>query len=116
MRFITTRARPGEPGVSLRTALLQGANGVPTRGSAAIVLEAGAHRLELGSDFETEESNALDVRLCTDPDCTGGQLNLGKIASRGAQSFPMPDDGAAFSHVVIWCRAIDLAFGFGVLQ
>ena len=101
----------------LRTAAFESANGYFTEGSAAIVREDGEHRLELMDDFRSSRSGALDVRLCRETACTDSDLNLGPIqAFRGAQTYPLPDDGSAYSYVVIWCRAVALPFGFGALE
>jgi hypothetical protein len=101
----------------LRTATFQSANGYFTEGSASIVREDGAHRLELQEDFRTSRSGALDVRLCRETTCTDADLDLGPIqAFSGAQSYSLPDDGSDYAYVVIWCRAVNLPFGFGELQ
>jgi len=112
----TPTPTPSQPTV-LRATSFQGANGYSTEGRAAIVAEAGRYRLELRSDFRTSQSGALDVRLCRETGCRGGDLNLGAIkAFSGAQSYELPDDGSAYSYVVIWCRAVALPFGFGELR
>ena len=109
-------APPPQP-ETLRTAMFQNANGYRTSGGASIVREGDAHRLELGRDFRTDDSAALDVRLCRNSSCTGGDLNLGTLKSaRGRQSYDLPNAARAYSHVVIWCRAVRLAFGFGALR
>jgi hypothetical protein len=101
----------------LRSAVFAGANGYTTVGQAAIVREGAAHRLELRDDFRTSQSAALDVRLCRETRCTGGDLDLGQIkAFGGAQQYALPDDGAAYRYAVIWCRAVNLPFGFGELR
>lgn len=101
----------------LRTATFESANGYFAEGAAAIVREGGAHRLDLEEDFRTSRSGALDVRLCRQTTCTEGDLDLGQIQRfSGAQSYDLPNDGAAYRYVVIWCRAVALPFGFGELQ
>jgi hypothetical protein len=101
----------------LRSATLQSANGYMAEGQAAIVRDGAAHRLELRDDFRTSRSGALDVRLCRETRCASTDLNLGEIRSlSGAQQYPLPDDGAAYRYVVIWCRAVNLPFGFGELR
>jgi hypothetical protein len=101
----------------LRAATFQSANGYTTEGQAAIVREGAAHRLELRDDFRTSQSGALDVRLCRETRCTSSDLNLGQIrAFSGAQQYALPDDGSAYRYAVIWCRAVNLPFGFGELR
>ena len=101
----------------LRSTVFAGANGYTTMGQAAIVREGAGHRLELREDFRTSQSTALDVRLCRETRCAGDDLNLGEIkAFAGAQHYALPDDGAAYRYAVIWCRAVNLPFGFGELR
>ena len=108
---------PAPSATVLRTATFESANGYFTAGQAAIVREAGAHRLELREDFRTSQSGALDVRLCRETRCTSDDLNLGPIrAYSGAQQYPLPDDAAAYRYAVIWCRAVNLPFGLGELK
>jgi hypothetical protein len=93
------------------------ANGYFTAGQAAIVRDGPAHRLELGDDFRTSQSAALDVRLCRETRCTAGDLDLGPVkAYSGAQHYALPDDAADYRYAVIWCRAVSLPFGFGELR
>jgi len=107
-----------DPGPTvLRDATFQSANGYFTEGSASIIRESGSYRLQLRSDFRTSQSAALEVRLCRSSQCSASNLNLGQIqAYSGSQRYGLPDDGAEFSHVVIWCRAVNLPFGFGELR
>lgn len=101
----------------VRQATFQSANGYTTEGSARILASAGSYSLELGSDFRASQSPALDVRLCNDTNCRGGSLELGPLSSfSGRQSYAMPNDGSAYDRVVIYCRAVQLAFGFGTLR
>ena len=101
----------------LRSTVFAGANGYTTMGQAAIVREGAGHRLELREDFRTSQSAALDVRLCRETRCTGDDLNLGEVkAFAGAQQYALPDDGATYRYAVIWCRAVNLPFGFGELR
>jgi hypothetical protein len=75
--------------------------------------------LELGSDFRASQSPALDVRLCNDTNCRSGSLDLGDLQSfSGAQTYPLPsgNGGSGYDRVVIFCRAVQLAFGFGLLR
>jgi hypothetical protein len=101
----------------VRQASFQSANGYTTQGSARILESGGRYTLELGSDFRSSQSPALDVRLCNDTNCRGAGLELGALRSfSGAQSYDLPNDGGAYSLVVIYCRAVQLAFGFGNLR
>lgn len=100
-----------------RRASFTSANGYQTAGRAQVVMEGGDFTLELLSDFRTSQSAALDVRLCQNVNCRGSQWDLGGLRSfSGAQSYSLPDLGREFSHVVIYCRAVRLAFGSGVFQ
>jgi hypothetical protein len=101
----------------LRSARFQGANGYITDGTANIVRNGEQHTLDLGSDFRTSQSSALDVRLCRDTRCSGDALNLGQIQRfTGGQSYQLPNDASAYRLVVIWCRAVGLPFGYGELR
>ncbi len=103
--------------MALRSTTFQSANGYTTQGMAAIVRDGSAHRLELGADFRTSQSAALDVRLCRETRCQSGDLDLGTIQKfSGAQQYPLPDDGSAYRYAVIWCRGVNLPFGFGELR
>ncbi len=102
---------------ALRQATFQSANGYTTEGSARILANGGSFSLELGSDFRSSQSAALDVRLCNDSNCRGANLDLGTLRSfSGRQSYSLPNDGSAYSQVVIYCRGVQLAFGFGTLR
>jgi len=102
---------------TVRQATFQSANGYTTEGSARIIANGGSYSLELGSDFRSSQSPALDVRLCNDPNCRGANLDLGSLRSfSGRQTYAMPNDGSAYSQVMIYCRAVQLAFGFGSLR
>ena len=75
------------------------------------------HTLVLERDFRTSNSPALDVRLCTNPDCTGAFENLGELQRfSGEQTYELPDAGNAYSHVTIYCVAVRLPFGSGRLR
>lgn len=103
--------------VVLRTARIHGANGHSTQGTARIVREGGSHRLELGSDFRIDSGNN-DVYLTRSPSgIAGSDLNLGPMrALAGAQSYPMPGDGAAYGYVMLWCRPFRVPIGVGDLR
>jgi hypothetical protein len=80
------------------------------------VRDGTRYRLELADNFRTSRSGALDVRLCRGTSCGAGDLDLGAIKRfSGAQTYGLPDAGAQYSHVVIWCRAVSLPFGTGEL-
>jgi hypothetical protein len=97
--------------------MFQGANGYRTSGTASIIRDGSTHRLELGDDFRTDNSAALDVWLCTDESCAGAFVDLGPLRRIGGkQSYGLPNAANAYSHVVIWCRAVRLPFGFGELR
>jgi hypothetical protein len=101
----------------VRTGTFLGASGYNTLGTASIVQEEQSFRLELGDDFQTDRSPALDVRLCVKQDCRGGALDLGPLqAFSGRQAYPLPDDSARFVFAVVWCRAVQTPFGLGMLQ
>lgn len=107
---------PSAP-VVLRTAALRGVNGHAASGTARIVREGGAFRLELLDDFRID-TTSIDVYLARQADTvTSADLNLGDLrATRGAQSYRLPDDGSAFSHVVLWCRPFRIPIGAGTLR
>jgi hypothetical protein len=107
-----------DPGPTvLRETTFQSANGYFTEGGAAIVREQGGHHLLLRSSFRTSQSGALEVRLCGQTQCGPGDLNLGDIkAYSGRQQYPLGDDAGQYRFVVIWCRAVNLPFGFGELS
>jgi hypothetical protein len=101
----------------VRQGTFQSANGYTTQGSARIVASGRSYTLELGSDFRASNSPALDVRLCNDTNCRSANLNLGELQRfSGAQTYSMPNDGRGYDRVVIYCRAVELAFGYGTLR
>ncbi len=104
--------------VTLRRAAFRDVGGHRARGDAAIVMENGAFRLELGANFETDSGSVVDLRLCKRSDrCVAGDLDLGPIKSRrGAQVYTLPDAAAQYPFVVVWCRPFQVPFGFGELQ
>lgn len=103
--------------VVLRSAALRGANGHSASGTARIVREGGSHRLELGSDFRIDSGNN-DVYLTREPgNPRDGDLNLGEMRqTTGEQRYAMPDDGARYAHVVLWCRPFRVPIGLGELK
>ncbi len=104
--------------VTLRRAAFRDVGGHRARGDAAIVMENGAFRLELGANFQTDSGSVVDLRLCKRSDrCVAGDLDLGPIQSRrGAQVYTLPDAAAQYPFVVVWCRPFQVPFGFGELQ
>ena len=106
-----------QPTSVLAAATFRDANDYRTSGGATLEQADEGQVLRLGDDFRTERSPALDVRLCTRRRCGDGDLVLGPIQGfRGAQSYAVPGDGTGYDFVVIWCGAVDLAFGTGRLR
>jgi Electron transfer DM13 len=87
------------------------------RGSAAVVtLASGGQRLTL-TDFETDNGPDLRVYLVKGPVRSDGDVSdpvdLGRLKGNiGNQQYAIPDgtDVAAYSTVVIWCRAFSVSF------
>jgi hypothetical protein len=101
----------------LRTTTFQSANGYTTAGTADIVRTGSAYTLELRDDFRTSNGGILDVRLCRETACTAADLNLGSIQSHnGRQTYSLPNDATAYRYVVIFCRAVNAPFGYGLLR
>lgn len=105
------------PDAVLRTATIRGANGHSASGTARVVRENGEYVLELGADFRIDSGNT-DVYLARrDDGVDGGDLNLGDMqALTGRQRYPMPNDGAGYGHVVLWCRPFRIPIGRGELR
>jgi hypothetical protein len=101
----------------LRTAAIRGANGHSASGTARIVKEGSGYVLELGSDFRIDSGNN-DVYLTRQPGTrTNADLNLGSMRQlTGEQRYTLPDDGGAFSHVMLWCRPFQVPIGLGELR
>lgn len=113
----STTPTPTPTASTLRSATFTGANGYNTAGGARILNDGASFRLNLLDDFRTDNSNALDLRLCLGSSCGGGSLHVAPLMNtRGAQTYALPGDGAAYDHVVIWCRAVNLPFGYGPLR
>ena len=113
----TTTTTTPSGGTVTRSAALQSANGYRTAGTAAIVRDDGQFAVELGNDFQTAASARLELRLCSDEACSGNALSVGRIVRfAGRQNHALPDDGAKFGYVVIWCQVANVAFGFGALR
>ena len=101
----------------LRTASLRGANGHGASGTARILFEGGSFTLELGSDFRIDSGNN-DVYLTSGADTIrGSDLNLGNMQSlTGLQTYALPDDGARYGFVMLWCRPFRVPIGVGELR
>ncbi len=101
----------------LRRAALTGANGHAAGGTAEIVHNGAAHTLELRNDFRID-TGSIDVYLANQQNgVTTADLNLGDLRSRtGAQSYALPDDGAAYRYVLLWCRPFRVPIGIGELR
>jgi hypothetical protein len=103
--------------VVVRTATLLGSNGHRSEGRVDIVNDGGAFRLEFRADFQIDRGT-VDVYLSGQPDrLTESDRNLGNLGSTsGAQSYPLADDGRAYSHVLLWCRPFRIPITFGELR
>ena len=103
--------------VVVRGTSISCSNGHAASGRAEIVRNGSAFTLELRSDFRIDGGNN-DVYLARQTDrVTGDDLNLGNLRSRtGAQSYEMPNDGAAYPYVIIWCRPFRVPIGWGELR
>jgi hypothetical protein len=94
-----------------------GANGHSASGTAEIVRNGNDHTLELRSDFRIDSGNN-DVYLTRSASgIDGGDLNLGNMRSiTGAQGYTMPNDGAGYRYVMLWCRPFRVPIGVGELR
>ena len=103
--------------IVVRRATLTGANGHAAGGTADIVRNGSAFTLELRDDFRID-TGSIDVYLANQGDrVTGTDLNLGDLRSRtGAQTYTLPDDGAGFRYVLLWCRPFRVPIGIGELR
>ncbi len=101
----------------LRTATIRGSNGHGAMGTAEIVREGGRYTLELRSDFRID-SGRNDVYLANNAgSISGADLNLGDMrATQGAQSYELPNDGAGYRYVLLWCRPFNVPIGIGELR
>ncbi len=109
---------PQETATVIATAAFRSANGYRTVGGARLEEDGdGNQAVRFDEDFETDRSGALDVRLCTRRRCGDDDLVLGRLQSfRGAQGYEVSGDGSEYEFVVIWCTAVELAFGTGRLE
>ncbi len=103
--------------IVLRRASITGANGHAAGGTAEIVRSGSSFTLELLDDFRIDSGNN-DVYLANQADrVTGADLNLGDMRSRaGAQSYALPNDGASYRYVLLWCRPFRVPIGLGELR
>jgi hypothetical protein len=101
----------------LRSATIQGSNGHRAQGRVEVVNDAGAFRLEFGSDFQID-TGSIDIYLSRQTDrVTAEDLNLGNLRSTsGAQSYVLPHDGSTYSHVLLWCRPFRIPIAVGELR
>lgn len=101
----------------LRTATIRGANGHGAMGTAEIVRREGRYTLELGSTFRID-SGRNDVYLANNSgSVSSADLNLGDMkALEGAQSYELPNDGAGYRYVLLWCRPFNVPIGIGELR
>lgn len=88
-----------------------------SRGTAAVVDLAGGGRKLTFTDFETDNGPDLRVYLVRGPVRGDGDVDdvvdLGRLKGNiGNQQYAVPDgvDLAAYSTVVIWCRAFSVSF------
>lgn len=88
-----------------------------SRGTATVVAVAGAGRVLTLTDFETDNGPDLRVYLVRGPVADDGDVDdfvdLGRLKGNvGDQQYTIPDatDVAAYSTVLVWCRAFSVAF------
>jgi hypothetical protein len=102
----------------LRTAHLRGANGHATSGTIDIVRDGQTYTLQFHGDFRIDSGNN-DVYLARNGNSVemNKDLNLGAMKSTsGSQSYRMPNDGAGYAYVILWCRPFRVPIGVGELQ
>lgn len=109
---------PGEEAELLADITFMDAPSYETSGTARVVREGDAIRLELAADFITEDGPDLYVWLVKDKDSPEGFFELGRLKSfTGAQSYDVNliniDD---YEAVYIWCKAANALFGSGILE
>lgn len=108
---------PAPGPVTLRSATINGANGHSGSGTATIVQDGGQFRLEFNSSFKVSGANNSDVFLTNSTSGIANGLKLGNLRSgSGAQSYVMPNNGAGFRYVLIWCRPFTIPIGLGDLK
>ncbi len=114
----TPAPSPPSGPVVLRTAHVRGANGHSTSGTIDIVRDGGSYTLQFHGDFRIDSGNN-DVYLARSGDRVDmtRDLNLGALKSTsGSQSYRMPDDGAGYGYVILWCRPFRVPIGVGELR
>lgn len=101
----------------LRRATIMGANGHSAGGTVEIAQNGALFSLELRADFRID-TGSIDLYLANQRNgVTGADLNLGDLrALTGAQSYAMPNDGAAYPYVLLWCRPFRVPIGIGELR
>ena len=97
--------------------MITGANGHSAGGTAEIVQTGAAFTLELRDDFRID-TGSIDVYLANQTDgVRSTDLNLGNLRSRtGAQGYTLPDAGAGYRYVLLWCRPFRVPIGIGELR
>jgi pentapeptide MXKDX repeat protein len=91
-----------------------GAEGHKAGGSFALVREGDQTVLKLADDFWTEKGPDVYLVLSNGPKASTGAVFLGKLSKfSGAQVFAVPPgtDLGAFTHVVLWSKKDNVAFG-----
>jgi len=91
-----------------------GAEGHKAGGSFALAREGDQTLLRLGDDFRVEKGPDVYVALSAGPRPSAGAVFLGKLSKfSGAQVFDVPagTDLKAFTHVVLWSKKDNVAFG-----
>ena len=91
-----------------------GAEGHKAAGSFALVKEGDQTVLKLGDDFRAEKGPDVYLVLSNGPKVSTGAVFLGKLSKlSGAQVFAVPPgtDLGAFTHVVLWSKKDNVAFG-----
>ena len=87
------------------------------RGNVSIIETDEGHILRF-ENFETQNGPDLFVYLATDEKATDF-VNLGAIqATKGNVNYAIPDyiDTTKYNHVIVWCRAFSINFGYATLQ
>lgn len=91
-----------------------GAEGHKAGGSFALASEGGKTVLKLGSDFWADKGADVYVALSSGPTVSDGAVFLGKLSkASGPQAFDVPagTDLKRFSHVVLWSKKDQAAYG-----
>jgi hypothetical protein len=97
--------------------MVRGVNGHSASGTADIVRTGTRHTLELRADFRID-MGSVDIFLTRNP---GGFDNNDQFVAAlrttsGAQSYDIPNDGAAYGYVLLWCRPFRVPIGLGELR